>query len=101
MIAIAWLVISTIIENYSNVKEIHTDFSSSFFRKSIVNSIILESKAESNYIQRPELEELVNIPFTYTPFDSYFIIYGNKGSGKTELIAHAAIGRKGVVRIDE
>ena len=58
------------------------------------------TKSTSNhYVNRPELESQVVKAETSVPLGCYWVIYGPKGVGKTELIDHVSIGNKGVVKV--
>lgn len=63
----------------------------SWIPRTIAYSRIEESTAGKNYISRPELEDQLEEAFTDAPIGVYYIVYGNKGVGKTELVTHAAI----------
>lgn len=67
---------------------------------SIQNAEITHSRS-SHFVSRPNIEKKINAALTTSSLDadSYTIVYGPKGIGKTELVDHAAIGKKGVVKV--
>jgi hypothetical protein len=75
---------------YPNAKMIVLD-AISWIPRTIAYSRIEESTAGNNYISRPKLEDQLEKAFTLTPNGRYYVVYGNKGVGKTELVTHAAI----------
>ena len=66
----------------------------------IKNAKITHSRS-SDFIACPKIQEIVNEALTYESLraGSYTIVYGPSGIGKTELVDHTAIGKKGVVKV--
>ena len=61
----------------------------------------ITSSRSKNFIPRPNIAQKIYDALTYESLedDCYTIVYGPKGIGKTELVDHTAIGRKGVVKV--
>jgi hypothetical protein len=78
---------------YPNGKLIVLD-AISWIPRTIAYSRIYESTAGNNYVERKDLEDQLEAAFTCTPIGHYYIVYGDKGVGKTELVTHAAIYNK-------
>jgi hypothetical protein len=99
-VAVVWIAghYQFFLKNCDKLKQINQD-AISFFPKVVANSEITASASGDDYVHRFELEGLVNEAFNFAPMGVYFVVYGNKGVGKSELITRAAIGRKGVVKI--
>ena len=91
-----------VVANYSTLKEANKDGMSLVKKLSfaIQNSTITHSRS-SHFIARPKMKEKIGEAFTYESLkgDRYTIVYGPKGIGKTELVDHTAIGKKGVVKM--
>lgn len=66
----------------------------------IKNAEITHSISD-HFVHRPKIEGIINEALTYTFLKNgrYTIVYGPKGIGKTELIDHMTIGKKGVVKV--
>lgn len=81
-----------VVENYPNLKSINQD----------VNKLLAIKLADStfgvdvteDYVERKELEELITNYMTMKPSGQYYIVYGNRGVGKTSLVAKCATPTK-------
>jgi hypothetical protein len=78
---------------YPNRKLIVLD-AISWIPRTIADSRIIDSNAGNNYVERKDLENQLEEAFTDTPIGNYYIVYGNEGVGKTEIVTHAAISDK-------
>lgn len=101
-LTLIWVGILFSLVNYSSIKEVKND-TMTFIEKltfAIEKSEIIESRS-ANFITRPKIEEKISnaLTYEYLKSDSYTIVYGPKGIGKTELVDHTAIGKKGVVKV--
>jgi hypothetical protein len=66
----------------------------------IRNAEITHSSS-AQFVPRPKIEEQIMNALTYSSLKGgrYTIVYGPRGIGKTELVDHTAIGKKGVVKV--
>ena len=64
----------------------------------IVNSTINDSKSK-NYVTRQKLEDDVKKIFVSELIGIYYIIYGPRGVGKSEVVDHVAIGEPAFIKI--
>jgi hypothetical protein len=74
------------------------DFSQEF-EKSIASSTISSWNVTENFIDRPELQRKMNQAFKFIPEQAYYVVYGNKAVGKSQLVAHSALNKKGVIHL--
>lgn len=88
------------LQYYPSLKEIYKDVSHLYFRVNLANSIVEPSLPAEYYIDRSGLQEEMKKGFEYHYDGNYYIIYGEKGVGKTELVNHVASKLKGVVRAE-
>lgn len=94
--------IAAAIPIYALLKDLKTD-AIIFDEKlsfAITKSEITHSRS-TDFVPRPKIEEQINKAFTNESRrgDGYTIVYGPKGVGKSELVDHVAIGKKGVVKV--
>jgi len=94
--------ITSLIPIYTFLKYFENDAILSIDKLSfaIKNAEIRRSRSD-HFIPRPKIGEIINKALTYTLLKNgrYTIVYGPKGIGKTELVDHMAIGKKGVVKL--
>lgn len=101
-ISVGLLFVATIVSIlHSFVKDLKND-ATIFIEKlsfAIKNAEIMTNSTQ--FVRRCKIEEKINEALTnvFLQGGSYTIIYGPKGIGKTELVDHMAIGKKGVVRV--
>ena len=55
--------------------------------------------ASRNYVERHNLVSLIQNALNTTPYGGYWIVYGTKGVGKSEVVDHTAINQPGVVKL--
>jgi hypothetical protein len=83
------------VQNYSQLKNLKEDLAASLPIQ-IERSTIF-TKASTNYIERKDLETKVNIAFDSSGL--YYIVYGAKGVGKSEVVDHCGVNRSGVIKL--
>ena len=92
-----------LLSDYSSVKEAGKDALSSVEKLSfaIRNAEIKHSRS-ARFVSRPKIEVQIERALTYTCLDNdhYTIVYGPNGVGKSELVDHTAIGKKGVIKVE-
>lgn len=99
-VALATILI-TIIAHYSTLKEAKKDVVNFAEKLSFaIKKAELTESISTQFVIRPIIEGKINEALHASlKGGNYTIVYGPKGSGKTELVDHTAIGKKGVVKV--
>jgi 5-bromo-4-chloroindolyl phosphate hydrolysis protein len=83
---------------YSQLKETKKDVISSL-PKAIEQSMITESFARDHiHVQRKDVETKISLALC--DIEKYYIVYGPKGAGKSEIVHHVALEKEAVIKVD-
>jgi hypothetical protein len=88
----------SIMSIYSQLKETKKDVISSL-PKAIEQSMITESFARDHiHVQRKDVETKISLALC--DIEKYYIVYGPKGAGKSEIVHHVALEKEAVIKVD-
>ncbi len=108
LLLIVWTSFIFVIVNWSQAKSIASDghrvavrmkwIAEEVIPPKLLQSSLLSSKAGDKYIERPALKSQLDYAMS-ADIDGYWIVYGPKGEGKSEIVEHNAINRSAVVKV--
>ena len=84
--------------NYSEAKKSKLEYLHTVSVAIQNNKVHMSSSSSATYIDRKGLEEAVHLILQKKDF-GYTVVYGPKGTGKTEVVEHCAEGLSGVVKL--
>jgi len=94
--------IAAAIPIYTFLKDLKKDAANVVEKLSFaIRNAEITHSSSAQFVPRPKIEEQIMNALTYSSLKGgrYTIVYGPRGIGKTELVDHTAIGKKGVVKV--